>query len=175
MSSTTTRLDEVAQRLSAMSEQEAAEALHRCCASRMWAAGVLERRPFSGGAALMDAARAVWSAATREDIMEAVSEHPRIGADLDRLREKFADSAAWSSQEQAGMAAASEDELVALRDGNLRYEAKFGHIFIVCATGKSPAEMLAILESRMPNGHDDELAVVAGEIAKITHIRLEKL
>lgn len=107
--------------------------------------------------------------------MEAVSEHPRIGADLDRLREKFADSAAWSSQEQAGMAAASEDELVALRDGNLRYEAKFGHIFIVCATGKSPAEMLAILESRMPNGHDDELAVVAGEIAKITHIRLEKL
>lgn len=49
------------------------------------------------------------------------------------------------------------------------------YIYIVCATGKSAEEMLAILESRIGNRPEEELAIAAREQSKITKIRLEKL
>ena len=108
------------------------------------------------------------------DWLEAFAAHPRIG-DLDALRKKFASTANWCAGEQAGVAAADEAVLTALADGNRAYEARFGYIFIVCATGKSAAEMLAILTARLANDPEVELKVATAEQAKITRLRLEKL
>ena len=70
---------------------------------------------------------------------------------------------------------ASEDTLVALRDGNIRYRQTFGHIFVVCATGKSAAEMLALLQARLSNDPETEIEIAKAEQDKITRLRLEKL
>lgn len=155
-------------------EREAWAALERCCGARRWVEGMLTRRPFADAAGLFDAAREVWSSMRREDILEAFRHHPKIG-DVDSLRKKFATTAAWASGEQAGVREASEAVLRRLADGNQAYEERFGYIFIVCATGKSAAEMLEILEARLPNEAEAELRIAAGEQAKITQIRLEKL
>lgn len=159
--------------LDAMSEAEARAALTRCCGASRWVEGMLRSRPL--GDAPIERARAVWATMERADVLEAFEHHPRIGADLAKLREKFAATKDWSAGEQAGAAAADEATLERLRDGNVAYEARFGHIFIVCATGKSAAEMLALLEARMDNDPDDELAVAAAEQMKITELRLHKL
>ncbi len=149
--------------------------LERCCGSTRWAQAMCARRPFGSDAALFAAADDEWAKAGRDDVLEALAHHPRIGADVDELREKFASTARWAAGEQAGAAAASEATLVALREANLRYDARYGHVFVVCATGKSAAEMLAILESRLDNDPETELRIAAGEQGKITRIRLEKL
>ena len=88
-------------------------------------------------------------------MLEAFAHHPEIGSDIASLRERFASTAAWSSAEQAGVAGADDATLEALRDGNVRYREKFGYVFLVCATGKTAAEMLALLRARLANdaGH----------------------
>jgi len=163
--------------LDAMDEADARAALTRCCGAARWVEGMLARRPFGDDAALHCAADEVWAAMGRSDVLEAFSHHPRIGADIDALRARFGSKGdlQWSSGEQAGLSEADEDTLRALRDGNLAYEERFGFIFIVCASGKSAAEMLALLRSRLHNDPDDELRIAAAEQAKITHLRLEKL
>ncbi len=110
----------------------------------------------------------------RVDILEAFSHHPRIG-DVDSLRKKFATTADWATSEQSGAQAASEAVLRDLAQGNRDYEARFGHIFIVCATGKSAAEMLALLRARIDHAPDVELRIAAAEQEKIAHLRLDKL
>ncbi len=149
--------------------------LTRVCGSSRWVDGMLTRRPFGTDDALFASADEVWATATREDVLEALTHHPRIGANMDELRKKFASTATWSAGEQQGASSASEETLSALRDGNVRYEQRFGHIFVVCATGKSAAEMLALLEARMPNDADTEIRVAQAEQGKIIRIRLEKL
>ncbi len=161
--------------LDAMGAAEASAALTRCCGASRWVEGMLGRRPFGTDDALHRAADEVWATMERSDILEAFDHHPRIGADLGALREKFASTADWSGGEQASVAEASEATLQALRDGNVAYEARFGHIFIVCATGKSAAEMLALLEARLPNEPAEELRIAAAEQAKITHLRIDKI
>lgn len=161
--------------LDAMSDEAARAALTRCCGARRWVEEMLARRPFETDEALMDSADDVWSTMTREDVLEAFTHHPRIGADLGELRKRFAATSGWSSSEQSGVQRATEATLNALREGNLAYEARFGHIFIVCASGKSADEMLALLNARLPNAPDDELRVAAGEQGKITKLRLAKL
>ena len=66
----------------------------------------------------------------------------------------------------------TQEKLAAL---NVDYQERFGYIFIVCATGKSSAEMLALLEARLSNDAPAELAVAAEEQRKITALRLRKL
>lgn len=161
--------------LDAATEDDARAMLTRCCGSSHWVEGMLTRRPFGSSEALFRVADEVWATASREDVLEALTHHPRIGANMDELRKKYASTATWSAGEQSGAAAASEETLSALRDGNVRYEARFGHIFVVCATGKTAAEMLALLEARMPNDAETEIRVAQAEQGKITKIRLEKL
>jgi 2-oxo-4-hydroxy-4-carboxy-5-ureidoimidazoline decarboxylase len=120
------------------------------------------------------AARDVWSALSREDWLEAFAHHPRIG-DVDALRQRFPATHDLSTREQSGMSGAPEAVLAALADANRAYEEKFGYIFIVCATGKSADEMLALLEARLPNDEATELRIAAAEQAKITELRLERL
>lgn len=160
--------------LNAASAEEAFEMLEKCCGARTWVEGMLARRPFASRDELMEAAEQVWATVGRDDILEAFRHHPRIG-DVEGLRKKFASTATWASGEQAGVRQASDAVLEALAKGNQDYEARFGYIFIVCATGKSASEMLDILLSRLPNAPDEELRIAAGEQAKITRIRLEKL
>jgi 2-oxo-4-hydroxy-4-carboxy-5-ureidoimidazoline decarboxylase len=161
--------------LNALDADAASAALTRCCGARRWVAAMLEQRPFASTAALMEAADEVWRGLAREDYLEAFAHHPAIGADLAKLRERFAATAGWSSQEQAGVAGASEPTLCALRDGNQAYRAKFGYVFLICASGKSADEMLTALEGRLANTAAEELRVAAEEHAKITRLRLAKL
>jgi 2-oxo-4-hydroxy-4-carboxy-5-ureidoimidazoline decarboxylase len=132
------------------------------------------RRPFASADDVLRAATDGETGLTRDDWLEAFAAHPRIG-DLDSLRKKFATTADWAGGEQAGVAGADESVIRALADGNRAYEAKFGHIFIVCATGKTAPEMLALLIERLTNDPDTELRIAAAEQAKITRLRLEKL
>lgn len=164
-----------AAKLDAMSEDEARAALVRCCGASRFVDAMLARRPFRDDATLHDAAQRVWATMDRADILEAFEHHPRIGADMNALRKKFSTTADLSAREQAGAINAHESELARLRDGNLAYEARFGHIFIVCATGKTAAQMADLLDARLGNDADTELRIAAAEQAKITRLRLDSL
>ncbi|MGH7492642.1 MAG: 2-oxo-4-hydroxy-4-carboxy-5-ureidoimidazoline decarboxylase [bacterium] len=146
----------------------------RCCGSSRWADEMAARRPFRDEAELYAEAQEIWRRLSPEDWREAFSHHPKIG-DRDSLRQKFAGTRHWSEGEQAGMHGAAEGVLEALAAGNAAYEEKFGYIFIVCATGKSAEEMLAILRQRLPYDPAVEIKIAAEEQSKITKIRLEKL
>ena len=161
-------------RLNAADADAAKAELMRCCGSTRWAEAMLRARPFRGPAELFAAAETAWAKTSEADWREAFTHHPRIG-DVSKLREKFAATASWSSQEQKGVSGAGEETLQALAAGNREYEARFGFIFLVCATGKSAEEMLALLRARLPNPPAEELRIAAAEQAKITRIRLEKL
>lgn len=158
----------------ALSTDEAIKDLLRCCGSRRWAMQMAARRPYASLDAVLQTADEVWAKMDRADFLEAFSHHPKIG-DVASLRAKFAATANWAAGEQAGVQAASEDVLRQLAEGNELYEKRFGYIFIVCATGKSASEMLALLRERLRNRADQEIRIAAGEQAKITRIRLGKL
>jgi len=161
-------------RLDALAEPEAIAAFLRCCGSRRWAQAMERGRPYAEAPSLLATAERVFASLTREDWLEAFSHHPRIG-DRGSLAARFPATAGWSASEQGGVAGAGEDLLDALLRGNREYEARFGHIFIVCATGKTAAQMLALLRERLPNAPAAELEIAAAEQRKITAIRLAKL
>lgn len=148
--------------------------LAACCGARRWVERMLARRPFGSRERLLDAAQREWFALGEPDWREAFSHHPKIG-DREALRQRFPATAHLSEGEQAGVSAAPEAILDALADGNEAYERRFGHIFIVCATGKSAGEMLALLRERLGNEPADEIRIAAGEQAKITSRRLMNL
>jgi len=161
-------------RLNAASPADARDDLLRCCGSVRWADRMAGLRPFVSEAGLLEAADAIWRGLDQADRLEAYAAHPRIG-DLGALRARFAPTAGWASGEQSGVAGADEETLLALAEGNRAYEARFGQIFLVCATGKTAAEMLGLLRDRLRNTPEAEQSVVAEEQAKITRIRLRKL
>ena len=140
-------------------EQAEAELL-RCCGATRWVREMISRRPFSSLKSCCAVADEVWARMERGDILEAFSHHPRIG-DVEGLRKKFASTAKWASGEQSGVNAADESTLKELADRNQAYEQKFGHIFIVCATGKTANEMLEILKGRFGNDPKSELLLAA--------------
>jgi OHCU decarboxylase len=155
------------ERLNALSEEAAAVELLGACASGRWAAAVAAGRPYPTAHALFAAAETAWWALDERDWREAFAAHPRIGE-----RER-ADAAA--RREQAGVASADARTLAELADGNRRYEERFGHVFIVCASGRTAEAMLADLRRRLESEPAVELRVAAGEQAKITRLRLEAL
>ena len=129
---------------------------------------------FSSDQELMARAERVWGSLVEDDYLEAFLAHPRIG-DVDSLRQKYANTKAIAGDEQSGVDSADEATLIRLAQANDEYFDKFGFIFIVCATGKSAKQMLEILESRLPNSRDAEVANAGAEQLKITKLRLEKL
>jgi OHCU decarboxylase len=149
-------------------------ALTNCCAAPRWVHQIAAEKPFSSDEELLAKAAEVWNRMCREDWLEAFAAHPRIG-NIDALHSKFSDTRDWATDEQAGVASAAADVLQRLLALNRTYEDKFGCIFIVCATGKTADEMLAILESRLANDEQTELRVAAAEQLKITLLRLRKL
>ena len=161
--------------LNQLDDEAAAEALGRCCGATRWVAAMVAARPFQSRTQLFGLAEHLWWHLGDGDWREAFTHHPRIGADLAQLRAHFARTADWSAGEQAGLGEADESTLVELGQGNTSYEARFGYIFIVCASGLTAAEMLLRLRARQGNTPANELRIAAGEQAKITRLRLEKL
>jgi 5-hydroxyisourate hydrolase/2-oxo-4-hydroxy-4-carboxy-5-ureidoimidazoline decarboxylase len=152
-----------------LNKDEKAKQLLSCCGSSVWVAMMLKRFPFANEAALVDAATDTWyNQCNGTDWLESFTHHPRIG-DIKSLTKKFA------GKEQASVAAASKKTIAALADANAAYEAKFGFIFIVCATGRSASEMLRLLEDRLSNTIGEELHIAMGEQMKISIIRFQKL
>lgn len=160
--------------LNALAPAARTEALATCCGSPAWVDGLSQLFPFASEEALLTAAEHVWYGLTSTDWREAFAQHPKIG-DVAALRERFASTAAWAASEQGAVAQASEATLGALAAGNDAYEQKFGYIFIVCATGKSADELLALLQARLPHSPAEEIRVAMAEQAKITRLRLHKL
>ncbi|MEZ4237303.1 MAG: allantoicase [Myxococcota bacterium] len=150
-----------------------ADALARCCGSARWVEAMAAGRPYRSRTHLLGHAAQVWWHLDERDWLEAFSHHPRIGADADTLRQRFAGTADLSAREQAGAADAEPETLSALAAENAAYEARFGHVFLICATGLSAATMLAALRARIGNDPATELRVAAGEQAKITRLRLQ--
>jgi 2-oxo-4-hydroxy-4-carboxy-5-ureidoimidazoline decarboxylase len=148
---------------------EAERDLITCCSSRRWARMVLDGRPYSAAEDVYRAADSALAELTETEIDEALAGHPRIG------ERPGAAHSAWSSQEQAGVATAAEDTHAALAKANRVYERRFGHVYLVCATGKSAREMLAILNARLENDQETERRVVRSELGKINRIRLERM
>jgi OHCU decarboxylase len=153
-------------------EDKAVAALLHCCAVKRWALALAAQRPFPSETALYAAADARWAEMQEPDWMEAFRAHPRIGER--KPAEASQQSKAWSSQEQAQVQAAQSNILSALAQGNRDYENRFGFTYLVCATGKSAEEMLAILNRRLDNERAAELKEAAEQQRQITQIRLRK-
>jgi 2-oxo-4-hydroxy-4-carboxy-5-ureidoimidazoline decarboxylase len=160
--------------LNRLSEADATAAFTQCCAAHRWVERMVIDRPFESLAEMLEISDRIWEECDVDDYLEAFEGHPRIG-DVESLAKKYANSKAWAGGEQKGVEGADREVLERLAKGNADYEEKFGHIFIVCATGKSAAEMLALLEARMNNDPAHEITVAAEEQNKITRIRLKKL
>jgi 2-oxo-4-hydroxy-4-carboxy-5-ureidoimidazoline decarboxylase len=144
-----------------------------CCGSQAWATALAARRPIADEASLIEASTSIWLALPEEAWQEAFDSHPRIGQTRAQTH-ATEESLRFSAQEQR--TALSEDETIRLtfEEANRRYEQKFGRIFIVCATGKTSAEMLAILETRMKNDIATELREAAEQQRQITELRLHR-
>jgi 2-oxo-4-hydroxy-4-carboxy-5-ureidoimidazoline decarboxylase len=162
------------QRLDAADDEDARGMLAACCGAARWVNGMLPRRPFGSNERLLAVARDVWFALGEADWREAFSHHPRIG-DREALGRRFPATAHLSAREQAGVGDAPGDVLDALAAGNREYEQKFGYIFIICASGKTAGEMLALLRARLPNDPATEIRIAAEEQSKITELRLMQL
>jgi allantoicase len=152
--------------LNALPPQAFEREVFACCASTSWTRRLRASRPFADFDAVLEASDAAWRGLGEDDRLEAFAAHPRIG---DR------EGSAWSKQEQSGTASASEDVLRALAEGNVEYEARFGRVFLINATGKGPQEMLEQLRRRLGSDPQAELDEVSEQQRQIARIRLGKL
>ncbi|MDQ6612441.1 MAG: 2-oxo-4-hydroxy-4-carboxy-5-ureidoimidazoline decarboxylase [Gemmatimonadota bacterium] len=158
----------------ALTYATAREALASCCGASRWITEMNARRPFATTENVFEAAEIVWNSLDVEDWLDAFHHHPRIGET--RSAAPQADlGQRWSSSEQSALSTTAQHVRIRLAERNRQYEERFGFIYIVCATGKSADEMLAMAEERMHNSRDTELRVAAGEQGRITHLRLQKL
>jgi OHCU decarboxylase len=161
-------------RLNSLPAQEAELEFLKCCGSKNWALRMSDQRPFGDVTELLSKADDNWRSLAAEDWLEAFRSHPKIG---EKKAEQTQSETArtWSEQEQAGTRDSALETMQALADGNRTYEQRFGYIFIVCASGKTADEILAILRERLNNEPGDELHIAADEQRKITQLRLQKL
>ena len=152
---------------------EAEMQLFACCGSRRWAAVVCAARPYADESQLVAAAKDAWWSLKEDDWLEAFACHPRIGEKSAEVNRTTAQFAAWSNEEQ-GSVSAEESVKLALIELNRRYEREYGFIYIVCASGKTQEEMLAILRARLGRALMVELREAALQQERITEIRLRK-
>ena len=139
----------------------------RCCGSSRWAAAMTDARPYASLDEMQMKGDAIWASLGVNDWREAFAAHPKIG--------QQGPVSSWSAAEQSGMQSAGDEAKAKLAALNAEYEARFGYIFIVCATGKSPTEMLAMLRWRMANDPERELLIAVEEQRRIMGLRLAKL
>jgi 2-oxo-4-hydroxy-4-carboxy-5-ureidoimidazoline decarboxylase len=150
---------------------DAAEVILPCNGSPVWATLVAYNRPFNSPAALFAASDEIWRSLREEDWQQAFDSHPRLGES--KAKSATAQSLRWSAREQS--ASTPDDAMqTALAAGNRAYEAKFGRIFLLCATGRTTAQMLAILDRRLLNDAAAELREAAEQQRLITQLRLRR-
>lgn len=152
-------------KLNRLATDQAATEFLKACGSKKWATAMAWARPFESVPAMLRAAEREWWKLSEADYLEAFGAHPRIGD---------SSGGKWSTQEQSGAASAAELTLAKLKSQNDAYFEKYGFIFIVCATGKSADEMLALLEARLGTERAVEVRTASEEQAKITQLRLHK-
>jgi 2-oxo-4-hydroxy-4-carboxy-5-ureidoimidazoline decarboxylase len=159
-------------RFNAMPADKVELQLFSCCASRVWAHEVAVGRPYQSLDELVTAADTALARLSWPGVVEALTGHPRIGdLPIGASRE-----AGWSRREQAAAAATADAEATtALAEANRAYELRFGHIFLIFASGRSTAEIAAAARERLGNDDETEQAVVRGELGKIVRLRLERL
>jgi 2-oxo-4-hydroxy-4-carboxy-5-ureidoimidazoline decarboxylase len=163
-------------RLEDLNQLPASDASHtfmQCCTSSTWVNNMVAARPFADTTAIKKAADDAWLGLTEQDYFEAFEGHPKIG-DVSSLRAKYANTKELAGNEQGLVKEANDDVLEVLSQGNTDYEAKFGFIFIVCATGKSAKQMSDLLQARLPNNKKQELVNAAEEQRKIFQLRITK-
>ena len=159
--------------LNALPARDAERELLTCCGSGAWARDVAAGRPYRDLDALVATSDRVWSRLAPDDWREAFAKHPRIG-------ERAAAAATsterrWSEGEQSRAQESAPSVLAELALANAEYEDRFGHVFLICATGKSADEILAHARARLQNDPERELRVAAEEQRRITHLRLRRL
>jgi 2-oxo-4-hydroxy-4-carboxy-5-ureidoimidazoline decarboxylase len=152
-------------RLNGLADRDAVEVLLGCCSAPGWARRVAARRPFRSVDDLLAAADAAWADRAPGELDDAMAGHPRIGE---------RSLSAQSRLEQSGVGS-DPGTIRALREANAAYEDRFGHVFLICATGRGPDQILAELRRRMAHDPATELEVAAAEIGKINALRLRKL
>jgi len=161
-------------RLNELSANQADVEFLKCCGSTRWAQTMTQARPFAGLDDVLTGADRIWWSLSEADWLEAFRAHPKIG-EKKAATTQSAEAQKWSAQEQSGVTQASASTISELAERNREYEDRFGFIFIVCASGKSSEEMLAIINERIRNKAETELRAAAAEQSKITRLRLEKL
>ena len=160
--------------LNELSEADARKALLDCCGATKWASEMLALRPFADANHLLKSADRIWAALGPEDWLEAFRHHPPIGGSKAEKKQSKA-ARSWSSGEQSRAQLASDETRAQLAEANRAYHAKFGNVFLICATGKSAEEILEQARARLSNDADTECRIAAEEQRKITRLRLEKL
>jgi 2-oxo-4-hydroxy-4-carboxy-5-ureidoimidazoline decarboxylase len=163
----------VLKRWNLLPPEAAANEILPCCGSRSWADGMTGRRPLPDEVTLLAVSDKVWRSLAEADWREAFDSHPRIG-ETKAPKEASQQSAVWSGQEQRKVADGGESAKVALAESSREYERRFGQIFIVCATGKGPEEILTSLQRRLENDPAIELREAAEQQRQITQLRLRK-
>ncbi|MFD7132241.1 2-oxo-4-hydroxy-4-carboxy-5-ureidoimidazoline decarboxylase [Streptomyces sp. NPDC059894] len=164
---TSTSLPPGLARFNALEESAASAALHEACASTAWAGRLLAARPYATADALYAASDAAMAELTARDLAEAMAGHPPIG------RPKPGDPA--SAREQRGMAGASDELKAEMLELNLAYQERFGHVFLICATGRTGEQMRDAVKERIGNSPEQEREIVRTELGKINRIRLARL
>lgn len=154
-------------RFNALEEHAAFAALHEACAATAWAKRLLAARPYAGVDGLYAASDAAMAELTAQDLAEAMAGHPPIG------RPKEGDPT--SAREQRGMAGASEELKTEMLELNLAYQDRFGHVFLICATGRTGEQMRDAVKERIGNSPEQEREIVRTELGKINRIRLARL
>ncbi|MFJ9745158.1 2-oxo-4-hydroxy-4-carboxy-5-ureidoimidazoline decarboxylase [Streptomyces chartreusis] len=154
-------------RFNALEEHAAHAALHEACASTAWVRRLLAGRPYATIDALFAASDAATAGLTAEDLAEAMAGHPPIG------RPKPGDPT--SAREQRGMAGASEELKAEMLELNLAYQDRFGHVFLICATGRTGEQMRDAVKERIGNSPEQEREIVRTELGRINRIRLARI
>jgi 2-oxo-4-hydroxy-4-carboxy-5-ureidoimidazoline decarboxylase len=154
--------------------EAAQKALLDCCSAPGWAGLMTAGRPYRSAADAGRRSGEIVAALTRADLAEALAGHPRIGARPDEQGDSRR-AARWSTAEQSGVDARDGATGRALAAANVEYERRFGHIYLVCASGLTGIELLALLRARLNNEPDDEWQVVRAELQKINALRLQRL
>ena len=146
---------------------EVRELLRRCLDIPRWVDEVAAARPYRRCEALLEQAARSADQVRWDEVAGALARHPRIG------QTPTGDSAdaRLSAGEQSGV---GPGEKQALAEGNAAYEKRFGHIYLICASGLSGAQMLAALQQRLTNDEATERRVVVEELGKIAVLRLQK-
>jgi allantoicase len=157
--------------LNSLPAAQASQVLATCCASRAWVERMAAGRPYADLDGLLGASDRAIDELDRDGLAEALTAHPRIG----QRAAGASTEAVWSRQEQAAVGDADAEVRAALQEGNHAYEGRFGHVFLISASGRSAEELLAALRERLGNDPDTEWGVVAEELRKITRLRLEGL